>query len=568
MSYRSVKGNEALTLLPSSPPTYRPISHQNRNTSTNSGYFRRAELFGRLSSSPTVPPLLSSRGLARIEERRRAGSAMPGDEPLFSPLARLSPAHHTAIRRHLSSPSLREKRSKHHTNPDLGSSSSFRRNSTTSLRSQLDCVSENEWIEAGAPEREIVDDGYGPGPTLQSKSYFHFRREKKQFGRNKQNTYTPVHPYDARVLSPAEEALRQISSTAPSSQPLSHKSRWTGKLFTSCDPIVKSYSPTESRFSEESVSEFDYVEPHSAIESPKDILARARARDALHKSRRSDNSAETTKDCADSGLKDYLAMIGAVHDTEHLSSKSMDDCDGERLELDSSPSVSWESRSEDKLGWKELPLVQLTAEALLAMPNTSSTEFTSDPNHVSSIENLRSTSAPDQPALQEIPASPHQLTMTLSPLKQKLSCSGIVTTIDQTPSSVKPDLVVSSPITVLEQEPRSSQLNLSMSSIQEVIIQPPPVTHSNHGLSFASVSAIIHGCMTFAALRFMLSHLGHDVQIVNLASDLGIAFLIGVTVCAVCILWGMRRVKNAPGNALWVMGELLSKMKRGMMEMM
>jgi hypothetical protein len=86
----------------------------------------------------------------------------------------------------------------------------------------------------------------------------------------------------ARKISPAETALREhfkMSRVTPNNGH-GRNTSWAKRIFSNRDLSNAISTPTPSVTSEDDESEFGYVDPKTPAESPRDILARVKAREA------------------------------------------------------------------------------------------------------------------------------------------------------------------------------------------------------------------------------------------------------------------------------------------------
>jgi hypothetical protein len=125
--------------------------------------------------------------------------------------------------------------------------------------------------------------------------------------------------------------------------------------------------------------------------------------------------------------------------------------------------------------------------------------------------------------------------------------------LNQSSTPTHRQLSILAPIVIVEQEPRAARQYLSLSSIQVVAVQvplAPTAPRSPPGLSIAGANAIIYGCITFAALRFMLINLGEDARTIYIVSDVARASLVGVILCVFVHLYDGDHVCDGAENIL------------------
>jgi hypothetical protein len=275
------KENGTVGSLPSSPPSFTLEKIHQRDTPTNSGYFSRAELFGRSSPIPTGS-LPSSRGLERVAERQRTGHGMPDTDSMPSPSLQTSFLAQNVLAGRPFLQNVYDERAGPFSTPNLRASRGSRLPASYSTRSGFSGMPQDEWEEAGTPVKRDSGGHYGSGPTLEFANSFRF-------------PHTATSMTDASDLSeakldggvrnvfPAEEALRStLSNMIPRPKPRPPKSRgtsWTSKRFNRQQSSNESRSIAKSRFSDDNISELEYVEPSLPRESLQAILARARHRE-------------------------------------------------------------------------------------------------------------------------------------------------------------------------------------------------------------------------------------------------------------------------------------------------
>jgi hypothetical protein len=206
--------------LPFSPPSHSSAVAHHRESSTNSGYLSRAELFGRSSPATAPSTLPPSRGLDRIEERHLKGHSCTNDDVSSSTLARLSKHGVQALPKHQSTQSLRGEYAGASSFTDLRPSRAKNRNSASDLRT-ISCDS----------TRSMTDSGHGPGPTLTPEISIRFSNLEGS-GRKVRTLSTAKIAHGGREWSSAENALRNtLSSAIQHPQPtMARTSSWTSKL--------------------------------------------------------------------------------------------------------------------------------------------------------------------------------------------------------------------------------------------------------------------------------------------------------------------------------------------------
>jgi hypothetical protein len=519
--------------IPSSPPSYSAKQCHHRDTSTNSGYLRRAQLFGR-SSSDSLPTF---QGLKCIEKCRLTGKVTPGPEKASSPLPRLTTASDHGSSQQSSFHGYTDDRGECLSTPDVSSWRSSHRSSRISLRSQLDTVPEDEWIDAGTPEQELIGSGYGPGPTLESKKSLRFSTTKLSHRKTRIATTHAQYDVEKRMTSPAELALRRLTS-ASSRSPLRHlrKSSWRSRLFERQGPTSSLVHNLTSRLSYGINYELNVVESRNRMESPEDISPHEVGHDAFH-----DQATTITHDnMMGMGLsymdEDYGGgiEIASKPDTDKLSSGTPSKDCGRPLSL----LISGLERNDV---CEDSEYVEVQADAVsVPATDTSSLIPTTVSHHVSASNTSPSLSVTaydlnyveheTQPLSRRTTSFACNQAFELATReKQVMECSAPVITLDRSPSPAQAHIALSPTNIIYSVELFVSQAQ--MSPIQDVVVHAPRRTRFSCGLSFASTNAIIHGCVTFATLRFIMCNLYEDVAVFNLASDLGVAFLTAICVC-------------------------------------
>jgi len=446
----------------------------------------RSELFGRASPEPTSTPALPSRAVERMAGRQGASVATIDSEIVSSPLARFQQEEPRALRRQ-SSPSK----------ASLHSSRSFGRNSMMGLRSIIAGgeVTQDECFAAGSPEPEMSGSGYGPGPTVRSKkNYF------SDAGENVGGMQA-----GPRKTSLAEDALRSTlaSKAQPSKPPHDRTSSWASRLFSRRSPVATPQPPLKPAISDENISEFEYVQPRSFIESPEAILDRIRARNGT----------------ADEHTRTPSSNVGSAR-------------------------YSKKSETEIKAHDGQAPTSPHHAESLLSLDASSVHDSVSNGNITPSTMSLDtlppqfsdeeevSQDARPEEAHEQI-EGPVQTTSFPATTAVNLSLSPITTVAEKTPCSQNQGLAPSVMSPVFDQEPQMPQSNLTMSAVTEVFFQEPLTPAKHKGLTFAAANAIIYGCTTLATVLFILLNITEEFRCGDLAADMGIAFVIGFVSCVV-----------------------------------
>lgn len=99
-------------------------------------------------------------------------------------------------------------------------------------------------------------------------------------------------------------------------------------------------------------------------------------------------------------------------------------------------------------------------------------------------------------------------------------------------------MICSKTCAVVVEESQIAQQQLTISSIADIISQEPIARRTSRGLSFATANAIVYGCTTFAALRFIFVNIGQDLQSVELATEMAVAAAMALIVCLLIFVFG------------------------------
>jgi hypothetical protein len=488
------KDNDTGGSLPSSPPSFTPKKIHERDTSTNSGYFSRVELFGRSSPIPTRPQL-SSRALERVAERQRTSHGMPDATHTSSMSLQTPPIAQHVLAGRASLQNLHDERPGPINTPNLHPSRGSRLSASSSTRSGFSKMLQDEWEEAGTPLERSSYSGYGPGPTLNSATPFRFPNTATPIA-DIHNHSEPEAEAGLRKISPAEEALRSTLSNTTSHQkslpPKSREANWTSKLFNRRKFSNASRSIAKSRISGDSISELEYVEPSLPRESPQAILRRVR-----------DREKEPPESAGVSGPEPSGYFIGNTsYEPQVQDDHSLNDA------------VS------DIVGHQ-------SNEVQSAVPSNAAL-CSSEP----SFDNGN-----------------HDGVMATDSRTSKLSFSNIKVIYDHAPLSAQHDDVVPPPaIEHVQEVSQALQQCLSMAPMKEVIELKPITGQGPYGLTFASANAIIYGCVTMAAMYFVIMNMGHSIRAYELASHMTFAGFIGLILCVVLQLGCSGQLRRVTGN--------------------
>jgi hypothetical protein len=461
-------------------------------------YANRIDLFG---SSPPVPssspfPLMSSCALARVEERRLNGFATPDKTSFSSPLARMQGQNANIINERamsMSTPNmqLRSNALQHaasfretfgheglrtSTTPDLRSSRFDACSSVKSSRERFLNSQQDEWMHAGSPEPELAGSGYGPGPTLSDRPFiFPQHRSSTSVAQIQVATEASPSPpiYEKTGESSAAGALRQTLAASKT-----RKSSWTDKLFRRREP---------SPVSDEAVSEFGYEEPQSPTESPKAILERIRARGAAL-------NAEA-RGAADPDLPN---ADGGGRIEGHL---------GDEVEYEQHSSPAKSLHSLDPLFPEDE-----ADHANLAASTTSSKAVSESSEPLKDVLSAATSVSGGK----DHPVDPNSL----------LSLSSTFVAFEMAPGLPPVDCYIP-PLTT------EHSAKLILSAVKVTHFQRPLGLVVRRGLSFSTANALIQGSMSFAAIFFVLTHIGETVRGVEIGHDLVAGFLVGVMIVVV-----------------------------------
>jgi hypothetical protein len=512
-------GGRSDVSMSSSPPPYTPsllkqsISRHHRNM-TNSGYLDRTQLFGRTSASDlqSSPSPLPEAPRGTVQHKRNNRSSL-----------RMLDGMGTVY----SSPS------------SALSSLGTKRSSLSSLRRKFSQAPPDEWMKAGTPEREAGENSGsfdyqawlargGLVPTEDGSLSCASSVNGKARTTVTDDGASTKSNSGGRKISPAEMALREVmAKRKPVPKPThGRKTSLASRIFNRRGPeyVLATPEPAESVSTEEDPIEFGYVAPEVISESPRDILARAEAREAAEKGRIDNIEGNADHD----------------HDHDHDEVKVLDE------------------------GYVDVQCSRRSTSASLHISSRASTAFSKEESWTSArsqaLADLEAEDAFPQHATDHIRADQSSSgTTDLAPLQAKSTASSlslIVTTLDQAPvlrGNRRPSFAQT--IVVFSQKPRFPQHGpLAMSPISTIISQAPTVATLNCGLNFSTASAVVYGCMASSAMRRVLLGLGADISPLHLALDLYASFWFAICVCKVLhVLFG-GRLERAPGDMALVLG--------------
>ncbi|EAT80128.2 hypothetical protein SNOG_12315 [Parastagonospora nodorum SN15] len=409
----------------------------------------------------------------------------------------------------LSAQGLHAARASTFNSPDVRESLNTEAASFKTLRNNFSDLPKDEWMQAGAPNKQMTGSGIGPGPTLKSQASFRFSSAVTN-PEGKQSNGASKSVNDVRRVSPAEEALRLTLSTVDHSRPSALKSRGSvraSKLFKHQESMSTQLTTVVSPISDGNSSDIGHVEPSLPRESPPAILARAREREDAPQ-RGGELQADPTPDKSSNECVSSSVILNdrAISEDVDVGDNAANDS----IALKSSDS-SW---------------LTYTPSIIDGHDSTSGIVATTDTSH-------RALVTQSLPA-EETPVSSTRATFfELS--QSNIPAAGHAPNFEnESESAIPQELRLSSIMEVINQEPYSpAPPSMEFSLITELINQEPVVLHSASGLSFAAVSAITYGCVTIAAMRYALYNIGGSVRAVDLASEMVLAAMIGFIVCAI-----------------------------------
>jgi hypothetical protein len=534
-SVLSMSSPRSADTLPSSPPSYHTKPYRRHQSSTNSGYLDRAQLFGRSSSNPISDSTPTSQGMKRVEKRRLTGKPTPDHQRTSTALPRVTTTGNQAFSQRPSFNRCTNNRGESLTTPSVSSWRPSRHSSQMSLRSQLDTVTEDLWVDAGTPQQELVGSGYGPGPTL-------FRFSKSVIKRfEPQNSAANAQKgVETQLASSTELALRRLTGAASrSSSRHLHKSSWTSRLFKRREPTSSLASYTSSCFSKENISGLDSVELSSRISPSGDILSRKKADKGV-----SNNQITITHD--DVKAISLSDTKGDYNSTTEVESKRPAFPLAKRLAHEASledfdrPSPLPTTNPQCKQSHKYRDDFHTNITAVLE----SETGISSSLVSAASLHPITPTTiSPPPPAPSHNHSHPEHNRRLIHHRYTSLARAHTpsTTTRDQSPQPARNHLALSPTMTTHAIDPVVSQAHSTLGPAQNVVDHALCLVQASHGVSFASISAIMHGCITFATLRFVVCNGHRDLHLLDLAADMGVAVLVGQLVCVVLHVLSTRR---------------------------
>jgi hypothetical protein len=297
----------------------------------------------------------------------------------------------------------------------------------------------------------------------------------------------------ARKTSPVETALRDSLGKlkAVSSTTHSPKSNWASNISNSRDinavetgHTIRSSAPSFA--SEYESDKFSDIGSNTSVESPHDIPARVKVREA----------ARTT-----TGHVDQLA---------DNKEKAKDPA-----EPDGKSSNALYPRRDTSSVWRRSSVSLLTS-AILPPREITSQQASEVAAHTQAAQTLLSLAGG---AAESTPSLPVTVTLQSPQNATRTAASTVLTKLP----------------------PRPVDARLSVSPITTTISQAPLATSERFGLSFSEANAIIYMCTTLAAMRCALYSLGGDIAAMDLMQDIVSAVLLGVALCTI-LHWRMQVV--------------------------
>lgn len=483
-----------------------------RIPSTNSGYLRRSELFGQVSPKPVLEPVDMSRALSYFH-----------DSP--SPIGRPSSLHERQ-----SSRSLR-------THGALASSSLSIHSSRSTGPHLLADVASGE--DATGVDSSILNvSAYGAGSAVRSKKGFSFPATKNHF----YNKSSDVLKDGTRKISPAQEALLSVRTTAfkPTTPRHTRKSSWATRLFGRFSSSQIAHP--RSSFSDDNISDFEYVEPHNSSESPEAILDHIRAKGTALKQQSSEAS-----------LSSMSTFRSELDDDEHYTegrlpeSASMGDSvsTGEMTPADASMKLP----APDATGDERMS----TGADVLRFPETDAHSETSTLGSTSLLASLEPQfSVADDLSGQA--AQNHGEGVYSEAQTAGLELSPVVVISSQPSTLTKQRLSFSTWSTIIDQVPQTPEYDLSLSPVKPTFIQHHIMPPSRKGLTFVAANAIIHGSMTFATILYIIRHIDEDLTCGEMGSDMAYAFLAALVLCVVLYVDLLCKILAGMEGLLAVLG--------------
>lgn len=534
--------------IPSSPPSVSSNSRYlspHRRTISNSEYFYRDQPSDQQSLEITSNPILSSRALSRIEQRRRIGLSTP--EPAFT-----------------SSPTLvrfaqLEKQSRSFREPTLnGKAQSLRkpdyseittpkvsmlkfgrtrlmRNSRTKVKAAL----LDEWEEAGTSETKRTSSRRSSDASKSQRALI-FKSKVDSSDREPDTFSYAARPSIDETVSQYDGESKGSSgeTTSRASFEKSHgngifcsRRKFSDSIRdarTSRQSKVLDYQPARSVFSDNSGSVLGFIEPRVSPKLLGNVLPHEQSGSFV-------NSIQPH----DLALKHH--SLGTSPHAEVASPQNT-----VKPALVSTRISSHQYNGVDSLS---LPPSEGTFQNLIKSRDARMISQDSARSEQGTGSIKTTDIGLEEPAI----------------LKNSLSLSQISTCASQLPILSNPylsprpstapkvfthSLSFTSPFVLFEQTPQYpnelSTLMLPVETFSQRPVHPSP----RLGLSFAEASAIIYCLVAYTALWLLISGAGTDVYVADIVSRMGVTFSIGAIFC-IFLHWSVSgSIAQIPGNFL------------------
>lgn len=518
------EASAAVDMLPSSSPLHAPSTQHQRTFSTNSGYMRRAQLFGRGSNSSLGDPTQPSRGLERIVERRRRG--LPSPESASAPKVQLSALQDVfgaSVQRY-SAHNLRGANPE----PHLGNVHTLEflqprlTGSSPAISSEPGRTSSMLQIRQGTEDSgtSLIGDGYGPGPTLIATPDSRLRKHGKDIPISQSTAGSRLTEYGYHGSS--AEQLRQQGLHKIKHHPRANKlptPQSTGKLFGTQKPVVSRNISPSTQFSDDNISELSYIEPRLSARPLQTNNNISQGQEVAHRGQHRDSESAHQSYDHFKGNRSLRSYGSLATDTTDTMSRWRDGARRPR------PPMTSASPPGDAF------LLDLENDSCQEMPPETSLEEKAAVKDVSlTISRVSTLCKPLSPEI-GIPHTPVTLPQFLE--------LPIVTPMHETARAPTSNaMICSKTCAVVVEESQIAQQQLTISSIADIISQEPIARRTSRGLSFATANAIVYGCTTFAALRFIFVNIGQDLQSVELATEMAVAAAMALIVCLLIFVFG------------------------------
>ncbi|KAF2123858.1 hypothetical protein P153DRAFT_361508 [Dothidotthia symphoricarpi CBS 119687] len=562
----------SMVIRSSPPPTssggrYVP-SH--RRISSHSGYLSSDKHLGR-SEYPFSSPLLPSRALSRIEERRRAGlsssvttspSTIAQPNPNYVPSKRAperSPEEQTPITKaqSLLTPNRSETSGSHIPRPGRNRAESWRSSGRKSI-----VVPTDEWEDAGTSEVNKASDTRA-GFVSKFKHALSLNSEEAPSQRGSAASFDAPEPLSTgqiisrrdskRNVSPAETALRRSLENDLGKKTLSHRKSFAGSLRRLCQPEVLSYRAKPSVVSNESESDFGYIEPRVLQELPSNILVRVRAR-------KTDNSPQYQN----------LPTWEPIKQTDDFKDRytneraSYDRVPAYRMEVSSPLQGSMSSTQ----GFSSPTNAMIPNHQFRKCASLSSSPSSFVAQKLVRLQDVTSREPVELEQTKTLSAVIDQASAVAMPPTHVANCAsqasvrignGIslmppTTIVDQEPMVTSQSFSITSPSSTFTHSSTVPNYNLALQPPTEVFSQQPIGQSPRQGLIFAEASAIIYLLIAYVAVWLLLSNSEETMNTVDTANQMGMTLLAGAILCLLlhCAMGGrVTRVPRSVLRAIW-----------------